>query len=98
MEIRVATSARWGDGISFLPVVVPKGAPMDPTRNRNLIWLAFTCAGGPRSGETNLAAAWDVAVGQMVAAQRTGDLADAERWEAEANTLYVRITGRQPDE
>ena len=71
---------------------------MDPTRNRNLIWLASTRAGRPRAGETNLATAWDVAVAQMTAAQRTGDLADADRWAAEANTLYVRITGRQPDE
>jgi hypothetical protein len=69
---------------------------MDPTRNRNLIWLASTRAGHPRAGETNLAMAWEVAVAQMAAAQRTGDLADAERWEAEADILYVRITGRQP--
>jgi hypothetical protein len=61
---------------------------MDPTRNRNLIWLA---------GETNLAMAWDVAVAQMVAARRAGDRVDAARWEADADTLYVQITGRRPD-
>ncbi|MDQ1517455.1 MAG: hypothetical protein QOE80_3285 [Actinomycetota bacterium] len=61
---------------------------MDPTRDRNLIWLA---------GETNLAVAWDVAVAEMEAARRAGDRADAARWEADANALYVQITGRQPD-
>jgi hypothetical protein len=71
---------------------------MDPTRSRNLIWLASTRSGRPRPGETNLALAWDVAVAQMTAARRTGDRAGAARWEAEANTLYLRITGRQPDE
>jgi hypothetical protein len=71
---------------------------MDPTRNRNLIWLAFTRSGHPQAGETNLAAAWEVAIAQMAAARRTGDRADAARWEADANTLYVRITGQQPDE
>lgn len=70
---------------------------MDPTRDRNLIWLASTRAGGPRPGETNLAAAWDVAIAQMLAARRSGDRAGAARWEADANRLYVRITGRQPD-
>jgi hypothetical protein len=71
---------------------------MDPTRNRNLIWLASTRSGHPRAGETNLAVAWDVAVAQAATAHRTGDEADATRWEAEADTLYVRITGHQPDE
>jgi hypothetical protein len=42
--------------------------------------------------------AWDVAVAQMAAARRRGDRAGAARWEADADTLYVRITGRQPDE
>ncbi|MDQ1488322.1 MAG: hypothetical protein QOD57_530 [Actinomycetota bacterium] len=71
---------------------------MDPTRNRNLIWLASTRSARPRAGETNLALAWDVAVAQMAAARRRGDRAGAARWEADADTLYVRITGRQPDE
>jgi hypothetical protein len=71
---------------------------MDPTRSRNLIWLASTRSGRPRAGEINLASAWDVAVAQMTAARRNGDQAGAARWEAYANTLYVRITGRQPDD
>ena len=70
---------------------------MDPTRNRNLIWLASTGSAHPRAGGTNLATAWDVAVAQMAAARRAGDRAAAARWEAEANRLYVQITGRQPD-
>ena len=45
----------------------------------------------------HLAAAWDVAVAQMAAARRAGDRADAARWEAEADRLYVQITGHQPD-
>jgi hypothetical protein len=71
---------------------------MDPTRNRNLIWLALTRSASTRAGGTNLATAWDVAVAQMAAARRAGDRAGAARWEAEANTLYVQITGLQPDE
>ena len=71
---------------------------MDPARSRNLIWLALASSAGGRAGESNLATAWDVAVSQMAAAQRAGDRAGAARWEAEANDLYVRITGRQPDE
>ena len=67
---------------------------MDPTRKRNLIWLA---SADRRAGGTNLAAAWDVAVAQMAAARRAGDQAGAARWEAEANRLYVQITGRQSD-
>ncbi len=70
---------------------------MDPTRSRNLIWLAAAGSTNTRSGATNLAAAWDVAVAQMAAARRAGDRA-AARWEATANTLYVQITGRQPAE
>ena len=70
---------------------------MDPTRNRNLIWLASIGSADARAGGTNLAAAWDVAVAQMALARRTGDRAGAARWEAEANRLYVQITGRQPD-
>ncbi len=70
---------------------------MDPTRSRNLIWLAVTGSAGSRGGGTNLAAAWDVAVAQMAAARRAGDRAGAARWEAEANRLYVQITGLQPD-
>ena len=71
---------------------------MDPTRSRNLIWLANTGSTSSRRGGTNLAAAWDVAVAQMAAARRAGDRAGAARWEAEANRLYVQITGQQPDE
>ena len=71
---------------------------MDPTRNRNLIWLALTGSANSRADETNLATAWDVAVAQLAAARRAGDRAGAARWEAEANRLYVQITGRQPDE
>jgi hypothetical protein len=71
---------------------------MDPTRSRNLIWLAVTGSAGSRGGGTNLVAAWDVAVAQMAAARRAGDRADAARWEAKANTLYVQITGHHPDE
>jgi hypothetical protein len=70
---------------------------MDPTRSRNLIWLAATGPTSSRSSGTNLAAAWDVAVAQMAAARRAGDRASAARWEAEANTLYVQITGEQPE-
>jgi hypothetical protein len=70
---------------------------MDPTRSRNLIWLAITGSASSQGGGTNLAAAWDVAVAQMAAARRAGDRADAARWEAEANRLYVQITGHQPD-
>jgi hypothetical protein len=70
---------------------------MDPTRSRNLIWLASTRSTGPRAGRTNLAAAWEVAVDQMAAARTAGDRAGAARWEAEANRLYVQITGQQPD-
>ena len=70
---------------------------MDPTRSRNLIWLSSTRPADPRAGGTNLAAAWDVAVAQMAAAVRAGDRAAADRWEARANTLYVQITGQQPD-
>ena len=69
---------------------------MDPTRSRNLIWLASTRSAGHRGGGTDLATAWDVAVAQMAAARRAGDGAVAARWEAEANRLYVQITGRQP--
>ena len=69
---------------------------MDTTRSRNLIWLASTRSSDPRGGGTNLATAWDVAVAQMAAARRAGDRAGAARWEAEANRLYVQITGRQP--
>jgi hypothetical protein len=70
---------------------------LDPTtRNRNLIWLASRGAARPRPQQTNLAAAWDVAVGQMAAARRAGDLTGAARWEAKANRLYVQITGRRP--
>ena len=71
---------------------------MDPTRSRNLIWLAATGSTSSRGGGTNLAAAWDVAVTQMAAARRAGDRAAAARWEAQANALYVQITGRQPAE
>lgn len=71
---------------------------MDTTRSRNLIWLASTRSDRPRVGEKNLALAWDVAVAQMAAARQTGDRAGAARWEADANTLYVKITGRQPAE
>jgi len=71
---------------------------MDPARSRNLIWLALASSAGSRAGESHLAAAWDVAVSEMAAAQRAGDRAGAARWEAEANDLYVRITGRQPEE
>lgn len=70
---------------------------MDPTRNRNLIWLASSRSANPRAGRTNLAPAWEVAVAQMGAAQRAGDRAGAARWEAEANRLYIQITGHQPD-
>ena len=66
---------------------------MDPTRQRNLIWLA---SANRRAGGTNLATAWDVAVAQMAAARRAGDQAGAARWEVEANRLYVQITGRRP--
>ena len=69
---------------------------MDATRNRNLIWLAYRGAARPRGYQTNLATAWDVAVAQMAAARRAGDLAGAARWEAKANRLYVQITGRRP--
>ncbi len=69
---------------------------MDTTRSRNLIWLASTRSSDPRVSGTNLATAWDVAVAQMAAARRAGDRAGAARWEAEANRLYVQITGRQP--
>ena len=71
---------------------------MDQTRNRNLIWLASTRSAKGRAGATNLATAWDVAVAQMLAAQRAGDRAGAARWEATADALYIQITGRQPDE
>jgi hypothetical protein len=71
---------------------------MDPTRSRNLIWFASSVSANPRGDETNLAPAWEVAVAQMAAARRAGDRTEAARWEAEANRLYVRITGRQPDE
>jgi len=71
---------------------------MDLTRSRNLIWLAVTGSAGSQAGRTNLAAAWEVAVAQMAAARRAGDRADAARWEATANTLYVQITGHHPDE
>jgi hypothetical protein len=71
---------------------------MDPTRSRNLIWLAVTGSAGSRGGRTNLAAAWDVAVAQMAAARQAGNRADAARWEAKANALYVQITGHHPDE
>jgi hypothetical protein len=70
---------------------------MDPTRSRNLIWLAAAGSASSRGGGTNLAAAWDVAVAQMAAARRAGDRAGAARWEAKANTLYVQITGQEPD-
>jgi hypothetical protein len=53
--------------------------------------------GSPPAGGTNLANAWDVAVDQMAAAQAAGDRAGATRWEAEANRLYIQITGRQAD-
>ena len=69
---------------------------MDPTRSRNLIWLAATDSTSSRAGGTNLAAAWDVAVAQMAAARRAGHRAEAARWEAEANRLYVQITGQRP--
>ncbi len=71
---------------------------MDPTRSRNLIWLAVTGSASSRGGGANLVAAWDVAVAQMAAARRAGDRANAARWEAEANKLYVQITGHHPDE
>jgi hypothetical protein len=71
---------------------------MDPTRSRNLIWLAVTGSADPRASGANLAAAWDVAVAQMAAARRAGDRADAARWEAKANALYAQITGHHPDE
>src|SRR5205814_6554679 len=71
---------------------------MDQTRKRNLIWLASTRSKNGRGGETNLAAAWDVAVAQMAAARRAGDAAAAAGWEAKANSLYVQITGRPPDD
>ena len=67
---------------------------MDPTRDRNLIWFASTRS----AGKTNLAAAWDVAVAQMAAAEQAGDLADAARWVAEADALFVQITGHQSDD
>ena len=69
---------------------------MDPTRSRNLIWLASRRSANPRADQTNLATAWDVAVAQMAAARRAGDLTGAARWEAKANRLYVQITGRRP--
>lgn len=69
---------------------------MDPTRTRNLIWLASTRSAGPPGGRANLVAAWDVAVDQMVAARTAGDRAGAARWEAVADALYVQITGEQP--
>ena len=71
--------------------------PVDPIRNRNLIWLAITRSADLRAGKANLAAAWDVAVAQMAGAEQAGDLADAARWEAEADALFVQITGQQPD-
>jgi len=87
------------------PSVSPTGrhlreglTPMDPTRSRNLIWLAVTGSASPWGGGANLAAAWDVAVAQMAAARRAGNRADAARWEAKANALYVQITGHHPDE
>jgi hypothetical protein len=67
---------------------------MNTTRSRNLIWLARSA--DPLAGGNNLARAWEVAVDQMGAARRTGDRAGAARWEAEADRLYVRITGSQP--
>lgn len=69
---------------------------MDPTRSRNLIWLASRRSANPRADQTNLATAWDVAVAQMTAAKRAGDPTGAARWEAKANRLYVQITGRRP--
>ena len=69
---------------------------MDPTRRRNLIWLASRRSDNPRGNQTNLVAAWDVAVAQMVSAKRAGDLTAAARWEAKADRLYVQITGRRP--
>ena len=69
---------------------------MDPTRKRNLIWLASTRSGGPGAARTNLVAAWDVAIDQMVAARNAGDRVGAARWEAVADTLYVQITGEKP--
>ena len=71
---------------------------MDPTRNRNLIWLALTRRANPRADEADLAAAWDVAMAQMAAAQQAGDQAGAVRWEDKARTLYVQITGQQPND
>ena len=68
---------------------------LDPTRNRNLIWLASRGA-TRRADQTNLAAAWDVAVAQTTAARRAGDLTGAARWEAKANRIFVQITGRPP--
>lgn len=69
---------------------------MDPTRDRNLIWLASGSA-ARRAGKTNLATAWDVAAAQMAAAQQAGDLADAARWEAQADALFAQIPGQQPN-
>jgi hypothetical protein len=69
---------------------------MDPTRDRNLIWLASGSA-ARRAGKTNLATAWDVAVAQMAVAEQAGDRAGAARWEAEADALFAQITGRQPN-
>ena len=69
---------------------------MDPTRNRNLIWLASRSGTRHRGDQTNLAAAWDVAVAQTAAARRAGDLTGAARWEAKANRIFVQITGRPP--
>ena len=69
----------------------------DPTRIRNLIWLASTRSGSPKAGGSNLAAAWDVAIDQLAAARAAGDRAGAARWEAEANRLYLQITGRHAD-
>ena len=66
---------------------------MDPTRKRNLIWLASTRSTNSRAGGPNLVAAWDVAVDQMVAARNAGDRAGAARWESVANALYAQITG-----
>jgi hypothetical protein len=69
---------------------------MDPTRERNLIWLASGLA-ARRVGKTNLATAWDVAVAQMAAAEQAGDRAGAARWEAEADALFAQITGQPPN-
>lgn len=71
---------------------------MDPTRSRNLIWLAAGGSPNSRGGQANLAVAWEVAVAQMVAAGRAGDRASAARWEAKANRLYVQATGRPAEE